>query len=28
MLQPIEFTKDQLYAMLAEAVANTSRLPR
>jgi GcrA cell cycle regulator len=28
MLRPIEFTKDQLYAMLAEAVANTSRLPR
>ena len=28
MLQPIEFTKDQLYAMLAEAAANTSRLPR
>jgi GcrA cell cycle regulator len=28
MLQPIEFTKDQLYAMLAEAVANTSLLPR
>ncbi|MGA2287385.1 GcrA family cell cycle regulator [Bradyrhizobium sp.] len=28
VLRPIEFTKDQLYAMLAEAVANTSRLPR
>jgi GcrA cell cycle regulator len=23
-----EFTKEQLYAMLAEAIANTSRLPR
>jgi GcrA cell cycle regulator len=27
-LRPIEFTKDQLYEMLAEAIANTSRLPR
>jgi GcrA cell cycle regulator len=27
-LRPTEFTKDQLYAMLAEAIANTSRLPR